>query len=405
MNGFLNFENDKIQNPATADTIFDNADVIAEIASIDGSLWRLCLHPLEYKRNLNPNLDSLVESGSTNPFFNPAFIAASRDRILHKQIYQLIVWEIAGNTPTPRFAVPLSKVHKRFWLRSHYQSLTHPFAPYGDPLLDKIDHDEVLTKLSELLRKGFKTGLEPIVFEFLPAFSEFLNIKRHSDEEIYTHTRIQGRRASLSKASANSGKAFASKKRERELRRLERKLEEEGEISYQHAKEPIEIMLRFEEFLLMETKGWKGRKATSIHVIKRHAAFARQAVNDLAKLGLCEIVTMRFNGSPIASIILFHTNGHYFPWKISYDHLFAKFSPGSRLMSRLTSEITALQDFQNADSLAVFGNSWMNHLWPDETEYFSMTLACSEEDARKLAHRKAQKDRLKSWIKKIVFRD
>ena len=56
--------------------------VLAELAPMDGSLWKLVLHPLEFKRDKNPDLTPLLnQPGAKNPFFDPAFLMASRDRM------------------------------------------------------------------------------------------------------------------------------------------------------------------------------------------------------------------------------------------------------------------------------------------------------------------------------------
>ncbi len=404
MNGFMRLELENTTSVNSKIDIFDNAISLAEIPSIDGSLWQLCLHPFEYKRDLNPDLEGLLENGSTNPFFNTAFIAASRDRMIKGKMFQLIMWENSGNEKIARFSVPVSKQNKTFLLPEHFKSLTHPFAPFGDPVIDLSTQEETIQRLGELLHLAFTAGMEPIVFDYLSANSPIHKLGETSDSQIGAKTIELGQRASIDLNSVKSGAKITSKKRVRELNRLRKKLEQEGDVVFQHTRDPIEIMIRFEEFLLMETRGWKGRIGSSIHVIKKHAAFARQSVNDLAKEGLCEIFTMRFNGSPIASIIMFESGGHYFPWKISYNHLFSKYSPGSQLMHQLTTEITKRDGFQSADSLAKFGKSWMTNLWPDEIAISTLTVARDESSAVFLANRIEQQSNLKALAKKIILR-
>src|SRR5690606_41085734 len=62
-----------------------------------------------------------------------------------------------------------------------------------------------------------------------------------------------------------------------------RKLDQLGALSYNVARQPADIRLRMEEFLLLEAAGWKGRGRTAMINDRYRAAFAREAISNLAE--------------------------------------------------------------------------------------------------------------------------
>ncbi len=132
---------------------------------------------------------------------------------------------------------------------------------------------------------------------------------------------------------------------------------------FERAERLWDILLRFEEFLVLETRGWKGRKGSSIHVIRKTAAFARQAVGELAAQGRAVIYTLRLDGNAIASLIMLRSANRYYPWKIAFDEQWGAYSPGTQLMLRATRQLLAMPGFEFADSLAR-ETSWIDPLWP-----------------------------------------
>ncbi|MGB7286117.1 MAG: GNAT family N-acetyltransferase [Salaquimonas sp.] len=404
MSGFLETVSEPINDANATGPFSENTIDLAEITSIDGGHWKLCLHPFEYKRSMNPDLSALLADSSTNPFFNTAFLAASRDRMTQYPLLQLIMWEITGEVSQALFSAPMVKIPAKLLVPEHFKSFTHEFAPFGDPLIDQQNTDECLQKLSALLKVAFDNGVAPIVFDYISDRSNLQSIEAAESFSLGFTSMELGSRAAIQCAPGKEGKPLTSKKRARELRRQLKNLQNEGEVTFEKATDRFDIMLRFEEFLLMETQGWKGRRGSSIHVIKKHAAFARQAVNDLATEGICEIFTMRFNGKCIASTILFKSGGFYFPWKTTYDHLFSRYSPGSQLMIHLTNEIVSRDNFVAADSLAGFGQSWMNHLWPDTTTLSRFVFAADQEEAGRLLNQLHQKEGIKAALKKLLRR-
>ena len=389
-----------------------SGQLLSELTPMDGTHWKLCLHPLEHKRSFNPDLSTLLESPSaTNVFFDPAILSASRDRITQSRIYQLVLWEKLGDQALPRLSIPMIEDHGTLWQQTILRSFTHPYAPLGNALIadDTANphlRSEITERMIELLAIAFNHDLPPLVLDYMdvssPLAVAFNNIPQNG--AIAAKSVAMDTRASITVNNGMIPDLPINKKRQREYRRLERKLGDLGTVTYEKAADPFEVLLRLEEYLLMETRGWKGRRGTSIHAIKRDAAFARQSVTDLAKEGRSEVFTLRVNNVAIASIILFRMNGSYYPWKICFNESFARYSPGTLLMLKLTDDITSRDDFRHADSLAHFGHSWMTALWPSENRFQTIVLARELKTANGIVERITLSGRSKNFVKRLLRR-
>lgn len=400
---------------ATGPIDFCKRDAISEIAPIDGSHWKLCLHPLHYRRDQNPDLGELLESPTaSNPLFHPAFVNAGRDRVTRGRLFQMVLWEISGAKPSARLAIPLGEHASLPWQDPSLRSLTHPYAPLGTPLLHSPDENgsnafrETVERFVDSLAIAFADGLPDLVLDYLPVDSPFVAALGECPtatgrQRPCVSVRSNGERATLLAGHADP-LGNINKKRMREYRRLEKKLGQTGVVSYEIARDPMDVLVRLEEFLLLEARSWKGRQGTSIHNLKRHAAFARQAVHDFARNGQAEIATLRVSDVAVASTLLINLNGHYFPWKTAYNETLSRYSPGTLLMIWLTRELVEREDFVSADSLAKFGNSWMTALWPDKRGFCTAVIArdCASADSRH--NEMTRSARAKSVVKRLLGR-
>jgi hypothetical protein len=143
----------------------------------------------------------------------------------------------------------------------------------------------------------------------------------------------------------------------RELRRQWRRLDQLGALSYNVARQPADIRLRMEEFLLLEAAGWKGRGRTAMINDRYRAAFAREAISNLAETDGVRIHTLDLDGRAIASMVVFLTGGEAYTWKTAYDEEFAKYSPGKLLVAELTEWHLDDANIARSDSCAVSGRS------------------------------------------------
>jgi hypothetical protein len=156
-----------------------------------------------------------------------------------------------------------------------------------------------------------------------------------------------------------------SKNHLREMRRQWRRLEELGRLTYEVARQPAEVHRRFEEFLILEAGGWKGRQRSAMVADRYRAAFAREAVTNLAEADAVRIHTIDLDCRAIASMIVFVISGEAYTWKTAYDEAYAAFSPGKLLAMRLTEWHLEDSNILRTDSCAVPDHPIMSRLWSE----------------------------------------
>ncbi len=358
-----------------------NVRIAASQETIGSSLWRL-----ELRDRLDAELEAAIgglaaRSGGVNPFFEPEFLAAAAGRFPGGPKRLMVLWEQLGETTTAKLAFPLHEDSIGLPATPVLRAFSHPFAPLSLPLVDLEDAEESIDRFAGLLGK-LALPL-PLVFEEFPRDEPTArmladSLRLHGFELAETTGFV---RAGLTPQASNA--LPPTRKARREFARQLRKLSETGEVRFETATRFMDVLLRFEEFLLLEMRGWKGRKGTSIHTIRKTAAFARQAIGALAEQDRAAIHTLRFDNRPIASLIVLRSGNRHYPWKTAFDESFRSFSPGGQLMLHASAGMISDVQFEFADSLAR-PNSWMERLWPDTIRLTTLAIAHTRPQAERV---------------------
>jgi hypothetical protein len=152
-------------------------------------------------------------------------------------------------------------------------------------------------------------------------------------------------------------------KKLKELRRQRHRLAEHGEVSFEVARTPDEVVRALENFLTLEASGWKAERGTALAQDDGDAAFIRRAVEALAETGQCEIVTLRAGATPVAASIVLRHLDRAFYFKLGVDERFAKFSPGVQLTLDVTRHLCADPAIAMVDSMAAPDHPMINPIW------------------------------------------
>ncbi len=112
------------------------------------------------------------------------------------------------------------------------------------------------------------------------------------------------------------------------------------------------------------------------------AAFAREAINNLAEIDAARIHTIDFDGKAIASMIVLIMNGEAYTWKTAYDESFARFSPGKLLTAYLTEWHLDDANIVRTDSCAVPDHPIMSRLWQEREEMGTLVVGLRQNSDR-----------------------
>jgi hypothetical protein len=118
------------------------------------------------------------------------------------------------------------------------------------------------------------------------------------------------------------------------LRTARNRLAAIGDFRFERAVDPSIVATAFEDFVLVESSGWKGHSGTKSALALRPEllAFYRQLAESLHDSGRCEVVALHAAGRCIASTFCVRVGHEYTLLKIGYDEAFARVSPGHLLL-------------------------------------------------------------------------
>jgi hypothetical protein len=157
-----------------------------------------------------------------------------------------------------------------------------------------------------------------------------------------------------------------SSKFKKNLRRLWKKLREQGEVTTHIYKDSEQLDEAFSEFIEVESSGWKGDSKTSLKYDKGLRSFYQSMLETFGKSGSCVIHTMKLDGRPIASQFAVISGKSYNMLKIGYDEEFKSIGPGALLLDET---VRVFSGDDAIDSISfVTGGSWSD-IWSPEVLY------------------------------------
>ena len=300
-----------------------------------------------------------------NVFLEPAF-ALSAAPVLGAGVQVGLVWsrtsppELIGLFPVRveahRYGLPLPVLC----------SWTHPFAPFGTPLVHRdqaelaisawLDHIAQDTSLPALLLMqyvrsdgAFGALLDAVLAERGCMMQDYDRHQRallapEGDRTRYLHDSI-------------------ARKQRKELARQWRRMEDIGPVTALRTDTPVTVMAGLADFLRLEASGWKGRSATAAMDDPGIRQFMTSAVRALAAREQVVIYRLSIGDKAIAACITLRSGPCAWCWKIAYDEDYARFSPGAQLLVRVTEGLLSDATIASADSLATPDHPLIDHIW------------------------------------------
>jgi hypothetical protein len=281
-----------------------------------------------------------------------------------------------------------------------YRIWRHEYCCHGAPLLDQADADAcldaIVSKLSAERRSAPVLSLTMLptggaLFSLVSSFAA-----RHG---LAVADLAQYQRATFDATEAGQAvtDSFSSKKG-KELRRLARRLQEKGEVSFGIADEGEALNQHIETFLALEARGWKGKNGGALLARPERAAFARAMLRRMAQEGRCRIYWLACGESVVASNILLLDPDRAFFWKTAYDEEFSAFSPGVLLTLRMTDAALRDPGLRRIDSCAIPNHPMIDHVWRNRESFADIMLACRP-DAGSALHYALRRERFSRWLR------
>jgi CelD/BcsL family acetyltransferase involved in cellulose biosynthesis len=321
---------------------------LAELGSIVAE-WRELA-----ARTLDPNI-----------FYEPAF-ALEAASVFGRDAGAVLVW--SGTSPRQLLGLfPARIERRRYGLRLPVLvGWTHAYAPLGTPLVEREAAEPVIAAwLDHLADNPELPGL--LLLPFLPADGPFAAaldaILRRAQMPAADFNRH--RRAQL--APRENRMLYVERTlgqhKHKELRRSVRRLGDVGAILFTTATEPAPVAAALQDFLTLESRGWKGQAGTAALFHDDVRDFMAAAITGLAADGKVAVNRILIDGRAIAATITLRSADTAWFWKIVYDEDFAAYSPGVILTLAVTEELLDETAIARTDSCAVANHPMIDHLW------------------------------------------
>ena len=354
----------------------------------------LTLYPASAGYDLQRELDFLSNRAmEPNVFFSARFLAPAMPRLEDRTVRLAVLRDEAGERSRIRFLMPFSVEKPGFSIGAGIlRAWSNPFGPLGTPLVDAEEAAETLDTVLEAFASPAARLPSVLVLPDLRLNGPFAQLMRAVAIGRNLPVTVTGTYRRPMLESLLDGQAYLegaiSPAHFRELRRQWRKLDALGELSYNVARQPADIRLRMEEFLLLEASGWKGRARTALINDRYGAAFAREAVTNLAETDGVRIHTLDLDGRAIAAMVVFLMGGEAYTWKTAYDEEFARYSPGKLLVAELTEWHLDDANIARSDSCAVPDHPVMSRFWEEREDMGTLVIGLQQNrdrDVRQVA--------------------
>lgn len=191
-------------------------------------------------------------------------------------------------------------------------------------------------------------------------------LRRHTDGEAYINE-------------------FVSRKERQELRRRERRLQEQGRLKFVALGRDGDVGRWIDEFLKLEASGWKGKEGSAMICSQANRRFLTETFIAAWQRGRLEMVGIDLDGKPLGRCTGFIAGEGAYAFKPAYDEAFAKFSPGIIAEVARIRNLHELPGVKWMDSFTDANNSVMSRLWRDRLTVRSVAFATSPAGALALS--------------------
>jgi len=118
------------------------------------------------------------------------------------------------------------------------------------------------------------------------------------------------------------------KKQRQTYQRKFRRLAEQGELTVSVLNKDEDLEQWLDEFLALESSGWKGAEGSALSCNQPDACFFREFSREAFARGRLLMVAMRMNGKAIAALHNVYAGYGAFQIKTAYDESWQQYSPG-----------------------------------------------------------------------------
>jgi len=248
----------------------------------------------------------------------------------------------------------------------HSRSHVHPHQFLATPLV----REGCEQRFAALTGIWLDTGPDSINFCRLTHMAESGAVHKAVQE----HCAMDGRRCEIVHRTARPAidatldlaaylDNHVSRRRKKRLRRLARRLDEQGIVQYEKLTAEGRVSEWLSDFLALEQGSWKGSARTAIQCNGAETAFFHALIPEAHRRGQLVFNRLTVDGKAIAYALDLRSGKTVFSLKVAFDTEFARFSPGMQLEFHCLQQYLADPETAFVDSCATGGSTSLCGLW------------------------------------------
>jgi CelD/BcsL family acetyltransferase involved in cellulose biosynthesis len=291
----------------------------------------------------------------------------------------LLVWEGGPLSARGRLIALWALVFPRTVFRRTVKAWVHNFCCSGAPLLDKGGAGlELMFQWLERQTPQISALSTPQLRETGPTFALLYEYSRKKGLSFSILTQYE--RAALNAGFVGAdARNFISTRKKKELKRQLRRLNERGCVTFGLAENGAALRDQIEAFMILEARGWKGRKDDAFLNDPDLPRFVREVSRAMGCERKFRIYWLAVDGRMVAgNIVLLSGDTAYF-WKTAYDEDFGFASPGVLLTLEMTDRLLHERRILTADSCAVANHPMIDHIWRGRSQMADVMVSLCEE--------------------------
>lgn len=318
-----------------------------------------------------------------NPLYGRAFVAAGLDHLGERSRFRALAVMRRDGGARERLIglLPLWRTRFRYGVPAGVElGARNLFQPVGTPLIDRDYAEDAIDGMLGAL--GGPGGAAPhlLIGGIRPdgAFARLL-LGRAGGAGVEAAF-IEAFRRPVLRPEAADAESYLTRhiapKRLRELRRTQRRLSEQGSLTFRHVETPDGLRAAVEDFLRIELSGWKGKAGTALLSRPDTAAFGRAAfsgLNEGAPIASADVLAL--DGRAVAVSLNIQVGRTCFALKCAYDEELRRFSPGLVLEQLVIEHLFASRFADEMDSCVTQGGHVIQDLWDGSVEIGTLALA------------------------------
>lgn len=353
-----------------------------------------CIYPAQLGYDLQEELDFLSNRVlEPNIFFTGKLLAPAMPRVDDRSVRFALMRDENGSRSRMRFLMPFTVEKPGFSIGpTILRAWANPFGPLGTPLVDAEGAAETIDNLLDALSQPELRLPHVLVLPMLRLDGPFVRmVKAIALSRNLPLTTAEPHHRVMLESQIDAQAYLEQRLTPVEFQTMGKHwshIEGSGSLSYEVARQQQDIRLRTEEFLALEASGSKGRKRSALVSDRYRAAFAREAITNLAEIDAVRIHTLNLDGKAIASAVVFMTMGEAYLWKIAIDETYQPYQIDQLLMQRLTEWHLDDANIIRTDSCAVDEDRDLSGFWAETAQMGTLVIGLaqnSDRDVRQVA--------------------